>query len=73
MSTETQTIEIVVNGKHTGVPRGETVLGLLGILAIPPDRVAVEVDRRIIKQAEWPATVLNPGAEVEIVHFVGGG
>ena len=73
MSTETATIPIVLNGKSASVPQGQTVLGLLESLGIKPDRVAVEVNRRIVKQGEWPATELSAGAEVEIVHFVGGG
>ena len=73
MSTERATIEILVNGKAASVPQGQTVLGLLESLGIKPDRVAVELDRRIVKQGEWSATELRAGAEVEIVHFVGGG
>jgi sulfur carrier protein len=73
VSTEAATIEITVNGKTTTVPQGQTVLGLLESLAIKPDRVAVELNRRIVKQREWSATALTAGAEVEIVHFVGGG
>lgn len=66
-------MQIVLNGNTTDVPQDETVLGLLRSLQIEPDRVAVEVDRRIVKQPEWSATVLRSGVEVEIVHFVGGG
>jgi thiamine biosynthesis protein ThiS len=66
-------MQITVNGETTEVREGETVLGLLRLLEMKPERVAVEVDRSIVKQAEWPATVLRPGAEVEIVQFVGGG
>ena len=73
MSTESKTICITVNGKPSDVPRGATVLGLLQSLEIKPDRVAVELDRRIVKQPQWATTVLDPGAMVEIVHFVGGG
>lgn len=73
MSTEAAIIGIVLNGKPASVPQGQTVLGLLESLGIKPDRVAVEVNRRIVKQSEWPSTQLNAGAEVEIVHFVGGG
>ena len=73
LSTETALIEIAVNGEPARVPRGQTVLGLLQSLEIKPDRVAVEVDRRIVKQSVWSATVLNTGAQVEIVQFVGGG
>jgi len=36
-------------------------------------RVAVELDRRIVKQPGWNETLLRAGAQIEIVHFVGGG
>jgi len=48
-------------------------LTLLEALAIKPDRVAVELDRVIIKAPRWPETTLKDGARIEIVHFVGGG
>ena len=73
MSTEAATIVITVNGKTTTVPPGQTVFGLILSLGIEPDRVAIELNRRIVKQKEWSATALTAGAEVEIVHFVGGG
>jgi len=66
-------IEIVVNGTPRKVARGTTILTLLEALAIKPDRVAVELDRVIIKAPRWPETTLKDGARIEIVHFVGGG
>ena len=66
-------IEIVVIGDPLQVPTGTTITGLLAILAIPGDRVAVELDRSIIKNIFWTETQLRPGSQVEIVHFVGGG
>jgi thiamine biosynthesis protein ThiS len=42
-------------------------------LQLDPERVAVELNRRIVKPPEWEKTRLSPGAELEIVHFVGGG
>ena len=54
-------------------PRTKQCWDCLRSLQIEPDRVAVEVNRRIVKQPEWSATVLRSGVEVEIVHFVGGG
>ena len=73
MSTEANLIPITVNGEPAQARQGETVLGLLEALGVKPERVAVEVDRRIVKQAEWRTTVLGPGSVVEIVQFVGGG
>jgi thiamine biosynthesis protein ThiS len=65
--------EIVLNGESRSVAEGSTVLSLLGELGIPAQRVAVELDRVILKPAAWEETLLRPGAKVEIVHFVGGG
>ena len=66
-------IEITVNGEPQSAPEGQTILGLLQQLELDPARVAVELDRRIVKQPHWPETVLGAGAHVEIVQFVGGG
>ena len=66
-------VEIRVNGEARTVPEGATVLVLLRQLGIEPARVAVELDRRIVKQAEWESTMLRSGSQVEIVMFVGGG
>ena len=66
-------MKISVNGERRSVPEGETVLTLLKALHLEPGRVAVELDREIVKQAAWAETVLRPGAQVEVVQFVGGG
>jgi thiamine biosynthesis protein ThiS len=71
--SETQTIEIVLNGESRRVDPGLTVLSLLGQLGIDPERVAVEMNREIIRQPDWPRSVVDPGAQIEIVQFVGGG
>ena len=66
-------IDIVVNGEPQSTAEGQTVLGLLKQLELDPARVAVELDRRILKQPHWRETILRPGAQLEIVQFVGGG
>ena len=66
-------MKISINGAVRDVPEGLSVPSLLALLNIPGDRVAIELNRRIIRKAEWPATVLADGDRVEIVTFVGGG
>jgi thiamine biosynthesis protein ThiS len=66
-------ISIHLNGEPHLAHEGQTILGLLRSLAIDPERVAIELDRRIVKQPNWASTQLREGAEVEIVQFVGGG
>jgi thiamine biosynthesis protein ThiS len=66
-------IQVVVNGETRSVPEGQTVLDLLHELRLDPERVAVELNRRIVRQQKWNETALEPGAQIEIVQFVGGG
>ena len=66
-------MDLMVNGEPRALADGLTVAQLLEQLAISPQRVVVEVNLDILKRAEHPARVLQPGDRVEIVHFVGGG
>jgi len=69
----TQTIEVVVNGKPKRVPEGLNVAGLLAFLEIDPERVAVELNRSIVRRVDWASAVIAEGTALEIVWFVGGG
>ena len=63
---------IKVNGTERDVPDGTDVAALIGQCRLTPDKVAVEVNRRLVR-AEKYGTPLKNGDEVEIVTFVGGG
>lgn len=66
-------IRVVVNGEEREVPEGLNLAGLLERLGLDLERVAVELDRRIVRRPEWQSTAVNDGARLEIVQFVGGG
>ncbi len=66
-------MELSVNGQAQTVPDQLTVSQLLERLQVTPERVVVEVNLTVLKRAQHPTTVLQPGDEVEIVRFVGGG
>lgn len=66
-------VSIVVNGETRHVPADSTLLDLVQSLGLDPERVAVELDRRIVRRPDWPLRVLSENAQVEIVQFVGGG
>jgi thiamine biosynthesis protein ThiS len=72
-TTESKTIEIVVNGEAKRIPEGLDVARLLEWLVIDPARVAVELNLSIVRKQEWNATIVEGGARLEIVWFVGGG
>jgi thiamine biosynthesis protein ThiS len=46
---------------------------LVKLLDLAAERLAVELNLRVVRRPEWDATVLGEGDRVEIVHFVGGG
>ena len=70
---ETKEIEIVVNGETRRAPMGLDLGKLLGWLGIEPARVAVELNRAIVRKTDWESTTIDEGAKLEIVQFVGGG
>jgi thiamine biosynthesis protein ThiS len=73
MSQVSQQIEIQVNGRISRIPAGSTVAGLLRSMDIKADRVAVEMNRQLVRRDDWENSAIPDGASVEIVTFVGGG
>ena len=69
----TDQIQIVVNGHEHKVPSGLTLSNLLLHLNIDPQRVAVELNRSIIRKPDWETTTIEDASNLEIVQFVGGG
>lgn len=69
----TPAIPIRVNGETRPVDSGTTVLQLVEQIGLDPARLAIELDRAILPRASWSDRVLDAGAEIEIVQFVGGG
>jgi thiamine biosynthesis protein ThiS len=66
-------VAIEVNGEPREVPDGTTVAGLVERLELPPETVAVELNRRLVTRSERARTVLGAGDRVELVTLVGGG
>ena len=66
-------MNISLNGEQRQVPDGVTVLGLLDVLKIQPQRVAVELNREIVKKDRYGTTAISEGDNIEIVSFMSGG
>ena len=65
-------MNVKVNGEATDLPDGETLRALVGRFKFAPEKVAIELNRRLVRADKYD-TPLKPGDEVEIVTFVGGG
>jgi len=67
-------VQIQINGEPREFSNDSLRLSeLVEQLALAPQRIAVELNRQIIRRGEWEHTEVRDGDRVEIVHFVGGG
>lgn len=66
-------MRVQVNGEIREVPDELTLGQLVSQLSLAPERVAIELNREVVRRAVWPETQVREGDQVEIVHFVGGG
>lgn len=68
-----QTLRIYVNGEARELSSPLSLSELIGELDLPPARIAVELNRVVVRRHDWSSTLLNDDDRIEIVHFVGGG
>ncbi len=73
MESLSESILIHVNGEDKQAPPDSSVAFLLAWLGVAGERVAVELNRSIVRKRDWESTVVPHGAQIEIVEFVGGG
>ncbi len=66
-------IPVFINGDQREVPENLTLKGLLRFLNVKEERVAIERNREIIKREAWEQVRVEPGDQLEVVQFVGGG
>ena len=66
-------MRIVLNGESRDVPEACSVASLLAELQIRGDRVAVEVNLKIVDRRTFEGTPLRDGDRVEVIGFIGGG
>ncbi len=67
-------MRLIINGENRDLQSPTpTLAALLEHLGMKADRVAVELNRKIVARDQWPQTPVADGDCLEIVHFVGGG
>ncbi len=62
-----------INGEKRQFEAVATLADLVAQLGMKPDRVAIELNRELVRRDRWLETKLSDGDQLEIVHFVGGG
>ena len=70
---KTKKIKINLNGKSLSLPIGTTVYKVIKKIKAQPNKVAIELNREIIKKKNIGKIYLKNKDKLEIVHFIGGG
>jgi thiamine biosynthesis protein ThiS len=66
-------IKITVNGKQMQVIPNFSLKSLITKLKIPLNKIAIELNKKIIDKKMISKINLRKGDKIEIVHFIGGG
>ena len=66
-------LQVQINGEAREVADELKLSELVDQLSLAPERVAIELNQKVVRRNHWSATMLADGDRIEIVHFVGGG
>ena len=66
-------MKVFVNGDEKDFDSAISLAALIDQLELPATRIAIELNREVVRRSDWGATMLKDDDRIEIVHFVGGG
>ena len=66
-------IKITVNGKQMQIIPKFSLKNLITKLNMPLNKIAIELNKKIIDKKRISKIKLKKGDKIEIVHFIGGG
>ena len=66
-------MRVLVNGDQKEFGVGISLAELITQLDLPAPRIAIELNREVVRRSDWGSTMLKDDDRIEIVHFVGGG
>lgn len=66
-------MKVTINGEIKECPEGTTIEKLLDLCKIDKNRVAVELNLKVVPRKELSTRILKDEDVLEVVTFVGGG
>jgi thiamine biosynthesis protein ThiS len=66
-------MKVFVNGDEKDFSSEISLADLITHLDLPGARIAIELNREVVRRSDWDSTMLKDEDRIEIVHFVGGG
>ena len=66
-------MKVLINGETREIAKQVNLLELLREFSLPSERVAIELNKQVVRKKDWESILINDADNIEIVHFVGGG
>lgn len=66
-------MRVFINGQARDFKERRQLADILKDFSIPDERIAVEVNKEVVRKKDWPLVEVKDADNIEIVHFVGGG
>ena len=70
---KTKKIKINLNGKTLSLNKGTSVYKVIKNIKLQPNKIAIELNRKIINKKNMNKIFLKNKDKIEIVQFIGGG
>lgn len=66
-------MKVFINGEIKEISRQLNLLELLKEFSLPSERIAIELNKQVVRKKDWESIEISDADRIEIVHFVGGG
>lgn len=66
-------MKIFINGESKEIPSEIRLSELLSLFKLPTQRIAIELNREVVRRQEWENISVRDADRIEVIHFVGGG
>jgi sulfur carrier protein len=66
-------MKVFINGEIKEITGEVSLTELLENFSLPRERVAVELNKEVVRKKDWETIRVKDADKIEIVHFVGGG
>lgn len=66
-------MKVFINGETREIETEVNLDELLENLSLPQERIAVELNKAVVRKKDWATIRVKDADKIEIVHFVGGG
>ncbi len=66
-------MNIFINGETKELSNELNLSELLKHFSLPSERIAIELNKEVVRKKDWENITIAEGDKLEVIHFVGGG